>query len=479
MTIRSPFLNASLPLLLAAAIGCPSTPPPVVPTGDGPGPTGPVVPEEVREGFREAVAGFMEIRRSGRPWTREQCADMAERFEEVSEETRGGLAEAMYNRGVAFQQCGMHDEAKQAFSMALQIRQDYPAAIIQLGVYELLANNVARAEEHFLRVTDRFGLDPAAHQAYINLGVIAATRGNFQPGRAAAAASGPRPADTEIGNALAIQADSVVALENLARFYFDYSNQSQANARFRRFAQLICSYAVSKNNLYAPIYNLRGLIYLREDNIRAAIGDFQKARTLDPDFYEAHLNYASLNLGFRGYAQALHAFREAIRIRPDSYDALVGLGVAIRGLASEAESGAGRSAGEAHSYEAALEKYEAARRLDAERPEAYLNVALLYHGFLNDGSIAHCDRAVSAYDTAVQRAQAYRGNPGSGVDYAAIRQLAAQKLERARKDCETLRQLQAMEVQAREVERRMQEAAPPAPPPSPPPEAGGGGAGGP
>jgi tetratricopeptide (TPR) repeat protein len=440
-------------LFVLVAAGCPTEP--VTPDGGGTPDGGPVtlVTEAAREGFTEAVSRFLDVRRTGQPWNQAQCQEIADLFDDVSEEASDGIAEAIYARGVTFQQCGMHDQAKQAFQKALEMKADYPPALIQLGVYALVAGNDAEAEALFKKA---YQADITAYQAYINLAVLAFTRGNFRPGQASAEGA----ADVLIGSALAVQADAVVALENLARFFFDYSQLSEQNQRFRRFAQLVCQYAITKNALYAPIYNLRGLIFLAEENIRAAISDFRKATELDPDYYEAYLNYASLNLGFRGYQQAQIAYEQALRIRPDSYDALIGIGVAIRGLASEQESLEGEGEmieGTRYTYELAIQKYEAAKVLDANRPEAYFNIALIQHRFTNITEPEQYDPAIASYREALNRCRSQQAND-SGIDYRELEAAIQDNLTRAEKDKETLIKMREMEAQTAAADAAMAEA---------------------
>jgi tetratricopeptide (TPR) repeat protein len=445
-------------LFVLSSAGCPTEPvEPDAGTGDGGTIEQTQVTAETREGFTEAVQRFLDVRRQNaearQSWTAAQCQEIADLFESVSDDSSNGIAEAIYARGVTYQQCGQHDQAKEAFRKALEMKADYPPALIQLGLYALLEGNNTEAENLFKKA---YQADITAYQAYINLAVMAFNQGRFRPGQQAVEGA----ADVLIGSALAVQADAVVALENLARFFFDYSRSSEANQRFRRFAQLVCQYAITKNALYAPIYNLRGLIFLAEENIRAAISDFRKATELDPDFYEAYMNYASLNLGFRGYQQAQQAYEQALRIRPDSYDALIGIGVAIRGLASEQESLEGDGEmieGTRYTYEMAVQKYEAAKQLDAARPESYFNIGLIQHRFTNVTQCNGYAPAIATYQEALTRCRAQQAN-NSGVDYRALETEIQANLERAQKDDETLCKMIEMEAQAAAADAAMAEA---------------------
>jgi hypothetical protein len=83
----------------------------------------------------------------------------------------------------------------------------------------------------------------------------------------------------------------------------------------------------------ADLYNTWGIIDIRRNEIIKALEHFRRAYTLNPNMFEAWVNYGTINLSFRGYQDAKEAFEHAIALRDDSYDAHIGLGVALRGLA--------------------------------------------------------------------------------------------------------------------------------------------------
>ena len=96
-------------------------------------------------------------------------------------------------------------------------------------------------------------------------------------------------------------------------------------------AALVASQAMRKNPKYAAIHNTSGLIQVELRNFNGAVKSFAAARQLDPDFFEAQMNYAALNLSFRGFEEAEKAYREALRLKPKEYEAHLGLALAIRG----------------------------------------------------------------------------------------------------------------------------------------------------
>src|SRR4029079_3964412 len=109
-------------------------------------------------------------------------------------------------------------------------------------------------------------------------------------------------------------------------------------------AALVCSQAIKKDPHYPPIHNTAGLIENELGHGNHAGAELGRAVELDPGFFEAQMNYAALNLGFRGFEQAQAAYRRAIDVRPNDYDAHLGMAVALRGpITEEADESAHRA----------------------------------------------------------------------------------------------------------------------------------------
>jgi tetratricopeptide (TPR) repeat protein len=134
-------------------------------------------------------------------------------------------------------------------------------------------------------------------------------------------------------------------------------------------AALVCSQAIRKSSTYAPIYNTAGMIQVELGNLNAAVQAFNTARKLDPDFYEAQMNFAAVNLQFRGFAQAEEAYRAAIKMRPQDFDAHLGLALALRGQIDD--SNFDQMVGSASS------ELDAAKKIAPDRAETYYNEAIL------------------------------------------------------------------------------------------------------
>ena len=112
----------------------------------------------------------------------------------------------------------------------------------------------------------------------------------------------------------------------------------RADVQQLELAALVCSQAIRKNPNYAPIHNTAGLIQNELGQVNGAVGEFATAAKLDPKFFEAQMNFAAVNLGFRGFEQAQAAYTKALAMRPNDYDAHLGLALALRGPITGAEN---------------------------------------------------------------------------------------------------------------------------------------------
>ncbi len=143
-------------------------------------------------------------------------------------------------------------------------------------------------------------------------------------------------------------------------------------------AALVASQAVEKNANYAPIHNTAGLIQVELKNFNGAVKSFAAARRLDPSFFEAHMNYAAVNLSFRGFNEAEKAYRDALKLQPEGLrgPSWVGAG------AARADS-SGRPGQAGAQVQAEL---DAAKKLEPSRPETYYNEAILTQEYKSKGA---------------------------------------------------------------------------------------------
>ncbi|MCB9597637.1 MAG: tetratricopeptide repeat protein [Sandaracinaceae bacterium] len=357
-------------LVSGCAHGGTVLPPPLPPPGDPPD-------QAEVERWEEATAVFARHEAAG-AWDGEACREALEAFERVS--ARGQRARAVYMNGLVAQRCGNDEGARQLFTRALELESGLCEARVAIGLLELDAGRTAPAREAFEQAVRD---DNRCATGYVNLAVIQ-SRTPAERGEAIA----------NLRRALAVQADFLPALNQMARIYLE---QSEERPELLSLAAVVCRQAQLIDASYAPIYNTWALIDLAQGDLTRAVAKLDRAVTLDPTFYEAWMNFGQITLSQRAYDDAARAFGQARALRPESYDAAVGLGVALRGLSRPDD---------------AEQSYRAALDLDGDRAEAWFDLAVLYHEH-RDGTAEQLRQALELLGEFVQRA---RGEPTMAAD---------------------------------------------------------------
>ena len=154
-------------------------------------------------------------------------------------------------------------------------------------------------------------------------------------------------------------------------------------------------------------------------NLSSAAKEFGEARRLDPRFVEAQLNFAAVNMQFRGFAPAEEAYRAVLALRPADYDAQLGLALAIRG-----QLGADANPAQLAAAEALL---AAAEKATPERPEAYYNQAILVQEYGSRSedkqkTLSELARAKTLYAQFLDRS-------GEGESFKAARARARERMQ--------------------------------------------------
>lgn len=314
------------------------------------------------------VKAFKAAQKSG--WSDAKCDAVAEHFEDAAG-SQEKFAEAHYMAGVAHLKCKRKQKAMGYFAKALRQNSKFCKARVMQGLDRLEAGSDAAAEREFSQAVRD---DPQCTEGYVNLAILQRQR----PG-------GNKEALANLRRALAIDAQYLPAFNEMALLYV---SEAHDNMKMLDLAEVVCSQAQKIDANYAPVYNTWGLIDLRRNEIIDAAAKFQKAFQLDPEMFEAYMNFAQITIGFRGYEDARVAFEKALKQDPKNFDAIVGLGVAYRGLGQTKK---------------AEELYNQARSMSGNRPEPYYNLGVLYQDFL-DGTEADMKKARSYYEQFLTRA---------------------------------------------------------------------------
>ncbi len=318
--------------------------------------------------WKEGIAAYEVGEKQG--WNDSRCDAAADKFEDAAEAQSGKFAEVWYMVGLAHQKCGRSQKAISYFNRALNANQKLCKARVAIGVDHLLSGREPQAEQAFDRsVKD----DPQCKEGYVNLGVVQRRRGNS------------KEALNNLRRALAIDAQYLPAFSEMALVYV---GDAQDNPKALDLAEVVCSQAQKIKKDHPPIYNTWGLIDLKRGQIIDAAAKFQRAAELDPKMFQAHMNFARITIGFRGYQDANEAYAKALQLQPKSFDAQVGIGVAFRGLEQPQK---------------AEDAYKKAIGLAPSRPEPYYNLGVLYQDFMG-GAVQDMRTAKGYFDQFVSRA---------------------------------------------------------------------------
>lgn len=341
--------------LLGLVAGC-------VRPGVGPPPQQPPPPDVQAASFQKVVQEYDAAAADG--WDESECRQVSKSFVALSERSHG-LPEALFNAGMVLRQCDLHDEAERLLVRASDVHGQrsgnekapgYGPALLVLGVDSAQRDDLARARVFFEKA---LAADPRSPEAYTNLAILQQAAGDWIE------------AQRNLRRALAVSSDHMAAYLQMALLYLDLAEE---NPDLLDLTTLVCQQAASRAAQaeaepvkLAPIHNAWGLALVRRGDIVGAVSQFDRARALDPDLFEAHLNFGSINLSFRGYEAAERAFRKALELRPDAYEANLSLGVALRGL---------------ERYDDARRAYEKALEIDERQPDAHYNLGVLAQDYL-------------------------------------------------------------------------------------------------
>ncbi len=199
------------------------------------------------------------------------------------------------------------------------------------------------------------------------------------------------------------------------------SNQSRSSRSSERIAA--CSTMIQSGRLRGePLgvaYALRGLAYLDRGDTPAAIGDFNRAIALAPDFVPAYQNRGNAWYARGNFGEALDDYDTAIKLDPKAASAYVNRATVRRDLGV---------------IDGALQDYATAIALGAKAP-AYASRGQLYMRQQNyAAAIADFDRAVHDepdYRDYMLRAGAYEADGGFDkalADYQRAARLAAREV---------------------------------------------------
>ena len=335
-------------LLLATACGKPAVKTPVGGKIADPSKPGEVTAEE-KSAYDSALKAFVEHDKAN-DWAEAACKSSADAFVAVNEATKKKsgkeVPQALYNAGLSYQRCNNDAEAKKLFAQTLALDPKFHRAKVQVALYDYKDKGES-ALPQTVEMLQQAVLDAEFQNpdALVNLAMLQMKR-NGSTGDGKSCENDMDCAKRNIQRALAVDDSFMPAFNQLAQYYLERAKSKAGktstktvtsgkktkgiNQQQLELAALVCSQAIRKNPKYAPIHNTAGLIQVELGNINGAVAEFRQASQLDAGFFEAHMNYAAVNLSFRGFKNAEEAYASALKIKPGDFDAKLGQALAIR-----------------------------------------------------------------------------------------------------------------------------------------------------
>jgi tetratricopeptide (TPR) repeat protein len=332
-----------------------------------------VITTAAKEDFEKAAKMFQEAEKAG--WDEKACNRVRKEFDSVAKK-HSNMVEALYNSAVVLRRCGKFSDSVDGFEKVLKIYPKHQPSMVYLAVFAFEKGNESAGEAFIKQAVAAGGNTPEVAPAYVNAAIL--LRQRARAGQADAFSK----AQDNLRRALAIDARNMPALTQLALLYLDIAS-IQKKSSYLTLAMLVCSQGIKINPEYGPIYHALGQIHLRKSEVVDALRSFATAIEKDPTLYESHMNYAAINLNFRGYQEAKTSFEKAISLNPKSFDAHIGLGVALRGL---------------EDFEGAKAEYRKAAEIDPKRTDYIFNLGVLEMDYVNPGDVSGYDKAKEVFN---------------------------------------------------------------------------------
>lgn len=319
MSSRLRFAAAALALGVA---GCTTPPPPPLLL-----PPEPPAPEQSQRELHDAVT-LLERAEADGVLDASECDELEAAFLALHDPREPSTAAGPFDAAVIRERCGQPERATELYRMALSTDPEHAGAHNNLGILHWRAGDHAAAFASFERAVKA---DPALPMARNNLSEALRER-YVEDGDS----EDFDRAELALRNALAVDSDSAIAHENLARLYYDRGRTHDRS--YLLLSGLVITRGLrvleEQGRSSAELHNLQGLLLMEEDDPVLALRAFEEAARIDPAHARAHVNIAMISLRFRDFDTAetsLATARKDPRFR-DDMEVLLATAVARRGL---------------------------------------------------------------------------------------------------------------------------------------------------
>ena len=312
--------------------------------------------EQAKAQFAEIYAKYVEAKKDG-SLSGPECESIAKGFNEVYEGNKKSMLVARYNVGALWEECGDMEKATKIYKELGD--KNFHLALNALGVIAWNKGDTKTALDLFTK-----SVDADKKQAFAARNNLAAAHRDRYAEKVNQ--EDFSVAEKQIQNVLAVDTSNKAAYENLARLYYDRGRLKDPS--YLVLANLVVTQALrvleKEGTQSADIWNLKGLLFMQDDNQVDALKAFKKADEIEPNHAHANRTIGFIAIRFRDYTTAEKSFDTALKTEAVKRDVEVhiAMGVAKRGLKK---------------FKEAEEWYRKAAELDKKDPRPWYNLAVL------------------------------------------------------------------------------------------------------
>ena len=204
------------------------------------------------------------------------------------------VAQAYYNRGVAYGQRDDYECAIADYTHAIQLNPNYVGAYNNRGIAYRQRGDYERA---IVDCTQAIQLKPDLAEAYSNRGLAYEQKGDYEQAIA----------------------DCTQAIQLKPNFVEAYYNRGIAYEQKGSYEYAITDYTktIELNPNHANAYNNRGAVYYKKGDYELAVEDFGKAIERNPNHADAYNNRGAAHSNLGHYNRAIADYTQAIELNPN------------------------------------------------------------------------------------------------------------------------------------------------------------------
>ncbi|MFO7566698.1 MAG: tetratricopeptide repeat protein [Enhygromyxa sp.] len=312
--------------------------------------------EQAKAQFAEVYAKYADAKKDG-SLSAAECESVAKAFDDLYQSNKKSMLVARYNVGALWEECGDMEKAAKIYKELGD--KNFHLALNQLGVIAWNKGDQKAALDLFTK-----SVDADKKQAFAARNNLAAAHRDRYADKVNQ--EDFNTAEKQIQNVLAVDTSNKAAYENLARLYYDRGRLKDPS--YLVLANLVVTQALrvleKEGSQSADIWNLKGLLFMQDDNQVDALKAFKRAVEIEPNHADANRNIGFIAIRFRDYTTAEKSFDTALKTSAVKRDieVYIAMGVAKRGLKK---------------FTDAEEWYRKAVEIDKKDPRPWYNLAVL------------------------------------------------------------------------------------------------------